>query len=220
MAYLGNAPTSVPLSSADLLDNIITSAKIVDGTIVNADINASAGILASKLSGVSSKIGAVSAGYLTATYSFLTTTYTSIGLTATITPTASGSSILAIVSVSSGCAGGTGAGHHYALYRNVNSGGDTKINYFTGDASSSRNRGLFSGSSEQGSDWTQESSSATVLDNSTSSLSYTLGNSIVYKVFGFSTGTNAAVVNRSYRDTDSNDDTRNISSLILIEVLA
>jgi hypothetical protein len=54
MAYLGNAPTSVPLSSADFNDGIITSAKIADGTIVNADINASAGILASKLSGVTS----------------------------------------------------------------------------------------------------------------------------------------------------------------------
>jgi len=51
MAYLGNAPTSVPLSSADLVDGIITSAKIADGTIVNADINASAAIVTSKLSG-------------------------------------------------------------------------------------------------------------------------------------------------------------------------
>ena len=168
----------------------------------------------------SGKIGAVSAGYLTSTYTFLTTTYTSIGLTATITPTASGSSILALVSVCSGAAGGTAAGHHYALYRNVNSGGDTKITYFTGDASGSRNRGLFSGSSESGSDWTQESSASSVLDNSTAGLSYTLGNSIVYKVFGFSTGSSAAVVNRSYRDEDTTDDTRNISSLILIEVLA
>ncbi len=52
--YLGNAPTAVPLSSADLQDNIITSAKIADGTIVNADINASAGIDASKVTGLSS----------------------------------------------------------------------------------------------------------------------------------------------------------------------
>jgi hypothetical protein len=52
--YIGNSPTPVPLTSADLADSIITSAKIVDGTIVNADINASAGIDASKLSGVTS----------------------------------------------------------------------------------------------------------------------------------------------------------------------
>jgi hypothetical protein len=44
MPFIGNKPASVPLTSADIADSIITSAKIVDGTIVNADINASAGI--------------------------------------------------------------------------------------------------------------------------------------------------------------------------------
>lgn len=39
MAYIGKVPTAVPLSSADLEDNIITSAKIVDGTIATADIS-------------------------------------------------------------------------------------------------------------------------------------------------------------------------------------
>ena len=51
MAYVGRIPTQVPLTSADIADSIITSAKIVDGTIVNADINASAGIASTKLSG-------------------------------------------------------------------------------------------------------------------------------------------------------------------------
>lgn len=37
--YLGNAPTAVPLSSADLQDGIITSAKIANGAIVGDDIN-------------------------------------------------------------------------------------------------------------------------------------------------------------------------------------
>ena len=47
--YLGNRPTAVPLTSSDLEDSIITSAKILDGTIVNADVNASAAIAESKL---------------------------------------------------------------------------------------------------------------------------------------------------------------------------
>ena len=47
--YIGNFPTPVPLTSADLADSIITSAKIADGTIVNADINASAGVVFTKL---------------------------------------------------------------------------------------------------------------------------------------------------------------------------
>ena len=50
--YIGNAPTAVPLTSADIADGIITSAKIADGSIVNADINASAAIASTKLSGV------------------------------------------------------------------------------------------------------------------------------------------------------------------------
>jgi hypothetical protein len=52
MPFIGNKPSAVPLTSADIADGIITSAKIVDGTIVNADINASAAIASTKLSGV------------------------------------------------------------------------------------------------------------------------------------------------------------------------
>jgi hypothetical protein len=36
--YIGNSPTPVPLTSADLADSIITSAKIADGTIASADL--------------------------------------------------------------------------------------------------------------------------------------------------------------------------------------
>jgi hypothetical protein len=50
MPFIGNKPSAVPLTSADIADGIITSAKIVDGTIVNADINASAAIVGTKLS--------------------------------------------------------------------------------------------------------------------------------------------------------------------------
>ena len=54
MGYLGYKPADKPLTSADITDSIITSAKIVDGTIVNADINASAAIASTKISGLSS----------------------------------------------------------------------------------------------------------------------------------------------------------------------
>jgi hypothetical protein len=54
MPYTGNKPSAVPLTSADIADSIITSAKIVDGTIVNADINTSAAIASTKLSGITS----------------------------------------------------------------------------------------------------------------------------------------------------------------------
>ena len=50
MPFIGNKPSAVPITSADIADSIITSAKIVDGTIVNADINASSAIAISKIS--------------------------------------------------------------------------------------------------------------------------------------------------------------------------
>ena len=53
MPFIGNQPAKVPLTSADITDGIITSAKIADGTIVNADINSSAAIASTKLSGLS-----------------------------------------------------------------------------------------------------------------------------------------------------------------------
>jgi hypothetical protein len=61
MPFIGNKPAAVPLTSADIADSIITSAKIVDGTIVNADINASAAIAGTKLSGAGKVLQVVTA---------------------------------------------------------------------------------------------------------------------------------------------------------------
>ena len=67
MAFIGKKPAAAPLTSSDVADGIITSAKIADGTIVNADVNASAAIAGSKLSG---------AGISVADQWRLTTTFT------------------------------------------------------------------------------------------------------------------------------------------------
>jgi hypothetical protein len=40
MSYIGKVPTAVPLSTNDLADSIVTSAKITDGTIALADLSA------------------------------------------------------------------------------------------------------------------------------------------------------------------------------------
>jgi hypothetical protein len=74
----------------------ITSSEIADGTITNADINASAAIVASKLSGTGKVLQVVSVGYST-TVSMSSTTHIDTGLTATITPTFSTSKILVLV---------------------------------------------------------------------------------------------------------------------------
>jgi hypothetical protein len=51
MGYVGVKPSAVPLTSADIADSIITSAKIVDGTIANTDISSTAAIAQSKILG-------------------------------------------------------------------------------------------------------------------------------------------------------------------------
>jgi hypothetical protein len=51
MPFTGNKPSAVPLTSADIADSIITSAKIVDGTIANTDISSTAAIAQSKILG-------------------------------------------------------------------------------------------------------------------------------------------------------------------------
>jgi len=93
MPFIGNKPSAVPLTSADIADGIITTAKIadgnitstkiLDGTILNADINASAAITSSKLSGVPAE----TQSSFTTTISY-NATLTATSANATVTTTA------------------------------------------------------------------------------------------------------------------------------------
>ena len=74
----------------------ITSANIADGTIVNADINSSAAIDGSKLTGAGKVLQVVTASAASELAS-TTATYADTGLTATITPTLATSTILVSV---------------------------------------------------------------------------------------------------------------------------
>ena len=49
MSYIGRPPANALLTSNDITDSTITSAKIVNDSIVNADINSSAAIVATKI---------------------------------------------------------------------------------------------------------------------------------------------------------------------------
>ena len=75
----------------------ITSANIADGTIVNADINPSAAIDGSKLTGVGKVLLVVSANYVVGG-STSSTSFVSTGLTATITPSSTSSKIIILAS--------------------------------------------------------------------------------------------------------------------------
>jgi len=50
MPYIGKTPSPVPIDASDIPDDSITSAKISNGSIVNADVKSDAAIAASKLS--------------------------------------------------------------------------------------------------------------------------------------------------------------------------
>ena len=99
-----------------LAANAITAGKIVDGTIVNADINSSAAIAGSKISGSFGKvlqvINAVDTGETSTTSGSMVDT----GLTATITPSASSSKVLIKVGMNFGVTG-TSAGIGSRLMR-------------------------------------------------------------------------------------------------------
>jgi hypothetical protein len=125
MAYLGNAPTSVPLTSADITDGIITSAKIADGTIVNADINASAGIVSTKLSGVGASAGEVIQVVSATQTGSIVTSDTSFvnGSNATanvsITPSSASNKVFVVVAT-----GGYGNPANYTIFRDSTNLGD------------------------------------------------------------------------------------------------
>jgi hypothetical protein len=74
----------------------IQSLGITDGTIVNADINASAAIAGTKLSGAGKVLQVVQATY-SSTTSSSSTTYADTGLTASITPSSSSNKIFVLV---------------------------------------------------------------------------------------------------------------------------
>jgi len=97
MPFIGNKPSAVPLTSADIADSIITSAKIVDGTIVNADINSSAAITYSKLSLgtsiVNADVSASAAIALTKLASTGTLTVDNIQFPATAVPSANANNL-------------------------------------------------------------------------------------------------------------------------------
>ena len=115
MPFIGNKPSAVPLTSADITDGIITSAKIADGTIVNADINASAAIDGTKISGSFGKVLQVvsatdNTSRSTNSTSFITASNT---LSVAITPSSASNKVLIIV----GSAGNGGDAGYYTIFK-------------------------------------------------------------------------------------------------------
>ena len=64
MPYIGYAPARKPLTSADITDSVVTSAKIVDGTIALADLSATGTASSSTYLRGDNSWGAVSSDYV------------------------------------------------------------------------------------------------------------------------------------------------------------
>ena len=105
----------------------IKSLGITDGTIVNADINASAAIAGTKLSGVGKVLQVVHAVNTTADTSS-SGSYAASSLVASITPSSASSKILILLSCSAyASSSGSGGVSHGAIYRQIAGGGYSDI---------------------------------------------------------------------------------------------
>ena len=190
MSYIGKTPTSVPLTSSDITDGIISTAKIADDavTAIKADFDPG-------------KVLQVVSATKTDTFTSSSTSFTDItGITASITPSASDSKILVLVNWNSG--GANGYKYGFKLVR-----GATDISI--GDAASSRKRasvGLLSQSTIS-----FESNNIMYLDSPSTTSATT------YKLQGFTEGSSFSV-NRTNTDTDASSHMRTASNITLIEV--
>jgi len=114
------------VDAGTLATDSVTSAKITDGAITNADINASAAIAASKLSGTGKVLQVVNTVYCSESGS-TSTSYADLGMSATMTCASSSNKILVIVDLQ-------GIRHH---------GGDTSLNaYLQKDSSNWKLMGI------------------------------------------------------------------------------
>ena len=181
----------------------IQSLGITDGTIVNADINASAAIAGTKLSGVGKVLQVVSTTKIDTFTLAGTSTFTDItGLSVSITPSSASNKILVLVDIASG-QGATSISSFRLVRDSTAIGGGT--------ASSSRQSAFASG---QGVDTNgQFSSSFNHLDSPATTSSTT------YKIQIM--GNDTMAVNRSRLDTDSNTiGSRTSSTITVMEIAA
>ena len=189
----------------------INSANIVDGSIVNADINASAAIAGTKISGGVGKIGQVLQTTKTDTFSRNSSSYGDItGFSVDITPSATTSKVLILVDLKVGCEHGDGD-FHFKLRR-----GNQGI--YTGDAANQR-KDSFAGLSKFALDDADGQSTMKVVNaiflDSPSTTSAT-----TYKVQVANVSGRLVYINRQGLDTDSVNTPRTASSITVMEVLA
>jgi len=186
----------------------IQSLGITDGTIVNADINASAAIAGTKLSGVGKVLQVVQATK-TDTFSTSTASYTDItGLSVSITPSSASNKVLILAQISY-----AGENNLYAHGRIVR--GSTSI--FEGDSDgASRTESTVALSYASSANSTDKSANASIvyLDSPSTTSATT------YKIQVNSASSQSFRINRTELDADGGYTSRPTSSIIVMEIAA
>ena len=195
--YIGNYPTAVPLTGADIADGIITSAKIADGTILNVDL----------ATGVGGKVLQVVSTNKIDTFSSSSTSYTDVtGLSVSITPSSASNKILVLVNFNASVTA-TDYWYAYQILR-----GATAIHI--GDTASSRTV------ASVGTALLTASGSSNVIDNF--SINYldspSTTSATTYKLQGKVQSGQSFVINRSDSDTDASYGLRTASSITVMEI--
>ena len=210
MGYIGQAPTAVPLSGDDITDGIITSAKIANGTIVNADINASAAIVGTKLTALTYLHTVQTHVIVASSQSISAATVTNItSLNATITPTA-GTKILVTVRWNGEAANANNEGFVFGIRRDSTIVGSP-------DAASNRTLGIaiiaqgYFGSNAAS---TPDSCFYQYLDSPST------GSAITYHATISNLNAQTIYNNRTVDDSDNNGRERLTSTITLQEVVA
>ena len=195
MSYIGKTPTAVPLTSSDITNGIITTAKIADDAISAAKL----------ASGVGGKVLQVVTDTKTDTFSTSSTSFTDVtGLSVAITPSSTSSKILVVSHIA--IDHGDSRGMLIQLVR-----GSTALH--VGDAASNRTRcTLGTESDENGSNTNFFTGGFQYLDtpNTVSETTYKLQARIG--------SSNAGFVNRRKVDGDDANMPRTASGITVMEI--
>ena len=185
----------------------IQSLGITDGTIVNADINASAAIAGTKLTGVGKVLQVVSTTK-TDTATTSSTSYSDIsGLNLSITPSSASNKILIIADIS-GASNSGNAGVGFRIKQTI-SAADTFP--YLGASAGSRTQASFGAYVASDDNFTGKFSSSVLLSPSTTS-------AITYTYQFRSQTTDPVYLNRSVDDGDGANTYRNASSITAMEI--
>ena len=200
--FIGKKPTDAPLTSSDITDGIISTAKIADDAVTAAKAAFSAGKI----------LQIQSTNYTTATsMSFSANTVTDItGITVNITPSATSSKIFVMCRAMIECGGGVEAENSMIGLKR----GSTEIGGVS-QTGSNRNYGITTfaiGYYSQNNAHTPEVSSFHFLDSPSST------SELTYKATFRHEGGGTLYINRTITDSDATNMERGTSNITVMEV--